>query len=86
MCCRMSEEGFHRFAAKSRGLPWSFEWGICLPLGYVHFLGIWAVACFPTTFREAEFGYRLRYLAICLALAFLTLLLSKQLPFSGSAK
>jgi len=82
--CRLeSEEGFHSLTAKSRGLPWSFEWGLCFPLAYVHFLGVWAVACFSvTTFQEAEeVGYRLRYLTTCLALAFLTLLLSEQFHF-----
>lgn len=76
-----SEEGFHSFTAKSRGLRWSFEWGLCFPLAYLHFLGVWAVACFSiTTFREAEaeeFGYELCYLTTCLTLAFLTLLLSE---------
>ena len=70
-------------ATKSRGLPWSFEWGLCFPLAYVHFLGIWAVACSSiTTLQEAEeFGYGLRYLATCFTLAFLTLLLSEKLRF-----
>lgn len=76
-----SEDGFHSFIAKPWGLAWSFEWGLCFPLAYVHFLGVCAVACSSiTTFREAEeFGYGLRYLATCLTLTLLTLLLSEQL-------
>ena len=81
----LAEEGFHSFSAKSRGLHWSFEWGICFPLACAHFLGILSVACFSTTAVQevGEFRHRLRYLVICLTLAFLTLLLSEQLPLCG---
>lgn len=78
-----SEGGTHSLTVKSRGHSWSFEWGICFPLACIHSLGICAVVCFPITaiLEAEEFRYRLPYLAICLALALLTLLLSKRLIF-----
>jgi len=81
----MSEEGFLSFIAKSRGLPWSFEWGICFPLACIHSLGIYAVAWFPiAALQESErFRHGVRYLTICLAFALLTFLLSEHLISCG---
>ena len=79
----MSKEGFDSFITQVRGIPWSFGWGICFPLVWIHSIGVFAVACFPVTiFEDAEYsGYRLHYRAICLALALLTLSLSERLAF-----
>jgi len=88
MSCRVSEEGLLSFIAKSRGLPWSFEWGICFPLACIHSLEIYAAVCFPiATFQEVE-EFRhdsMGYLAICLAFALLALLLSEYLISRGSS-
>ena len=79
--CHLTSERFHSFIAKSRGIPWSFGWGICFPLACIHSIEICAVACFPATaFREGgELKYRIPYLVVCFTLTLLTLLLSKQL-------
>jgi len=83
----MSEEGLLSFIAKSRGLSWSFEWGICFPLACIHSLEIYAVVSFPiATFQEAEeFRHEMRYLTICLAFTLLALLLSEHLISRGSS-
>jgi len=83
----MSEEGLLSFIAKSRGLPWSFGWGICFPLACIHSLEIYAIISFPiATFQEVEeLRDGMRYLTICLAFALLALLLSEHLISRGSS-
>lgn len=74
-----SDELFHSFIVKLRGLPWSFKWGIFSPLACTQALGICTVAYFPATAsREVEeLRYRMPYLVVCFSLALLNVLLSE---------